>query len=106
VAQTFARPGSMLMGHLGPGWLPPCRCGLPFCVNQGRLMNGSDAEPEIRINAPAALALVIAALATLGTAAWGTVAAARKASPTSTSWSWFHSEGHENGSTRPIVNVM
>jgi hypothetical protein len=73
-------------------------------------MNGSDAEPEIRINAPAALALVIAALATLGTAAWGTVAgtvaAARKASPTSTSWSWFHSEGHENGSTRPIVNAM
>lgn len=85
------------MGHLGPGRLPPCRCGLPFCVSQGRLMNGSDAEPEIRINAPAALALVTAALATLGTAAWGTVAGtvapARKASPTSTSWSWFHSEG-------------
>ena len=48
-------------------------------------MNGSDAEPEIRSNAPAALALVIAALATLGAAAWGTVASARKASPTSTS---------------------
>ncbi len=35
-------------------------------------MNGSDAQPEIRINAPAALALMIAAPASLGTAAWGT----------------------------------
>jgi hypothetical protein len=48
-------------------------------------MNGSVAEPELRINAPAALALVIAAPANPGTAAWGRVAAARKASPTNTS---------------------
>jgi hypothetical protein len=40
-------------------------------------MNGSGAEPEIRINAPAALAPVIGAFATLGPAALATVASAR-----------------------------
>ncbi len=70
-------------------------------------MNGSDAEPEIQSNAPAALTLVIAALATLGTAAWrrgcsctGGVAGEYRGG------GWFHAERRENGSTRPIVNAV
>jgi hypothetical protein len=98
------------MGHLGPGWLPP-RPLRPTVLRQSgeadERIGRRTRDPDQRSRG---LALVIAALATLGTAAWGTVAgtvaAARKASPTSTSWSWFHSEGHENGSTRPIVNAM
>jgi hypothetical protein len=69
-------------------------------------MNGSDAEPEIRINAPAALALVIAVPCHLGTAAGALFAPARKASSTSTSVeAGSPSERRENGSTRPIVNA-
>lgn len=73
----------------------------------GRLMNGSDAEPEIRINAPAAPALVIAAFATPGTAAWGHCrSCAEGVADEYLGGGWFPSERRENGSTRPIVNAM
>jgi hypothetical protein len=69
-------------------------------------MNGSDAGPEIRINAPAALALVIAAPATWVPRRGTPFAPARKASQTSTSVeAGSPSERRENGSTRPIVNA-
>lgn len=86
----------MLIGTSAQGVSHPTAAAHPRQL--GRLVNGSDAEPELRINAPAALALVIAASATPGTAGVGHCClCAEGVADEYLGGGWFHSERRENG---------